>query len=156
MKIILISSLNTKRVIGANGKIPWHIPEDIQRFKELTTGHTVLMGRKTFESIGKPLPNRRNIVITSHAIPLVETFSTIPTALSALQNEEKVFVIGGEKIFQEALLIGDELLLTVVENNVDGDTFFPPYEYLLGTTFILHKKEERNGYLFLSYLKKKK
>ena len=156
MKLILISSLNTKRVIGANGKIPWHIPEDVQRFKEFTTGHTVLMGRKTFESIGSPLPNRRNVVITSRTIQSVETFTTIPIALSALQNQKKVFVIGGEKIFEETLSQADELLLTIVENNIDGDTFFPQYEYLVGTIFIPCTKEAKPGYSFVTFQRIKK
>jgi dihydrofolate reductase len=148
MKLILIAALNKKRVIGINGKIPWNIPEDLQRFKRLTTNHTVLMGRKTFESIGKQLFNRRNIVLTSSKIPAVETFSSLNTVLQKLSNEEKVFVIGGEQVFTEALPLADELNLTIVNNTVDGDTFFPPYEHLIGSSFNLQSKEDFPGFSF--------
>jgi len=150
MKLILIASLNKNRVIGRDGKIPWHIPEDLQRFKQLTTNHTVLMGRKTFESIGKPLLNRRNIVLTSSKISNVETFSSLTTALRSLSNEEKVFIIGGEKVFTEALPVADELNLTIVKNNENGDTFFPPYEHLIGRSFYISSEEIHKGIKFLT------
>lgn len=142
MKIILIAALNKKRVIGKNGKTPWHISEDLQRFKQLTTNHTVLMGRKTFESIGKPLPNRKNIVITRNEkfYQNAETFPSIESALAAHANDEKIFVIGGGEIFQQTIDRADELLLTFVENEDDGDTFFPKFDHLIGSRF--HKTNE--------------
>jgi dihydrofolate reductase len=133
MKLIIIAALNRKRVIGNKGKLPWHISEDLKRFKRLTVGHAVLMGRKTFESMGKPLSDRRNVVLTSKTIPGVESYSTIAAALVALKEEEKIFVIGGGKIFEQFLDRVDELHLTLVDIDVDGDTFFPSYEHLIGT-----------------------
>ena len=90
MKIIIIAALNENRVIGKDGKLPWHISDDLKRFKSLTVGHTVLMGRKTYESIGKPLPNRRNVVITSGQISEIETYNSIEIALERLKDEEKI------------------------------------------------------------------
>ena len=131
MKLILIAAVNAKRVIGVDGRLPWHISDDLKRFKLLTTGHTVLMGRKTFESIGRPLPNRRNAVLSSHPLSGVETFASLDSALEALKGEEKVFVIGGGQLYAQTLECADELLLTIVENECDGDTFFPPDEEFL-------------------------
>lgn len=153
MKLLLIAALSRNRVIGKEGKLPWHIPEDLRRFKRLTTGHTVLMGRKTFESLGKPLPNRRNVVLTSRTIPGIETYSSIPAALEALADEEKVFVIGGGEIFRQFLERVDGWYLTIVEKEVEGDVFFPPYEHLIGSQFLLVNKEEHEGFTFLDYVK---
>ncbi len=154
MKLIIIAALNKKRVIGNNGKLPWHISEDLKRFKKLTVGHTVLMGRKTFESMGKPLPDRRNVVLASKKIPGVETYSTIAAALAALKKEKKIFVIGGGKVFEQFLDRVDELRLTLVDIGVDGDTFFPSYEHLIGTRFMLVNEEKHEGYTFRDYTAK--
>ncbi len=154
MKLIIIAALNKKRVIGHNGKLPWHISEDLKRFKKLTVGHTVLMGRKTFESMGKPLPDRRNVVLASKEIPGVETYPTITAALGVLRDQEKIFVIGGGKIFEQFLDMADELHLTLVDIEVDGDTFFPSYEHLIGTHFMLVNEEKHEGYTFQDYTTK--
>jgi dihydrofolate reductase len=153
VKLLIIAALSRNRVIGKSGKLPWHISEDLRRFKRLTTGHAVLMGRKTFESLGKPLPDRRNVVLTSRSLPRIETYSSIPLALEALANEDKVFVIGGGEIFRQFLERSDGWYLTLVEREVDGDTFFPPYEHLIGNMFLLVKKEEHEGFTFLDYVK---
>lgn len=154
MKLIIIAALNKKRVIGHNGKLPWHISEDLKRFKRLTVSHTVLMGRKTFESMGKPLPDRRNVVLSSKEIPGVETYSTVAAALGALKDQEKIFVIGGGEIFKQFLDRADELHLTLVDIEVDGDTFFPSYEHLVGTRFMLVNEEKHEGYTFRDYTTK--
>ncbi len=151
MNLIIIAALTKNRVIGKDGKIPWHIPEDLKRFKELTSGHTVLMGRKTYESLGRPLPNRRNVVLTSKALTGVETYSTLAQALQALKDEERVFVIGGGRVFAELLESADELRLTIVDRIVEGDTFFPRYENLVERDFRLVMKEEHPGYAFVYY-----
>ncbi|HTP79911.1 MAG TPA: dihydrofolate reductase [Bacteroidota bacterium] len=156
MKLILIAALNRKRVIGIGGKLPWHISEDLKRFRQLTTGHVVLMGRRTFESLGKPLPRRRNVVLTSRALPGVETYPTLASALEALRNEETVFVIGGGKVFNETLALADELKLTIVENDGDGDTYFPPYEHLIGREFERVSFEPHDGYAFADYVRKER
>lgn len=151
MKLIIIAALNKNRVIGKDGKIPWHVSEDLKRFKRLTMGHTVLMGRKTYESMGKPLSGRRNVVLTSRQIPGIETYPTIADALQALESQEKVFVIGGGEVIAQLIENVDALYLTFVDQEVAGDTFFPPYEYLIGTTYKLFNKEEHEGYRFEDY-----
>jgi len=154
MTLIIIAALNRKRVIGRNGTIPWHIQEDLQRFKSVTMGHTVLMGRKTYESIGTTLPGRRNVVITSRALPHVECFPTIDEALAALQTEEKIFIIGGSKIFRQTLHRADELMLTLVDNDEEGDTVFPEYEELVKKEFTLVEKKDKIGFSFVRYVRK--
>ncbi len=151
MKLVLIAALSTNRVIGRNGKVPWHLPEDLQRFKRLTTGHTLLMGRKTFESIGKPLSGRRNVVLSSRPLANVETYSTLADALRAVQGEEQVYVIGGGTVFAQLIESADELRLTIIERHVEGDTYFPPYEHLVGSTYRLKHSLQREGYRFEDY-----
>jgi dihydrofolate reductase len=151
VKLILIAALTRRRVIGKDGKLPWHLSDDLKRFKHLTTGHTVLMGRTTYDSIGKPLPNRRNVVLTSRPIPGVETFSSLQSALDAVANDEKVFVIGGGTLYAQTLDRADELHLTIVEQDVEGDTFFPEYEKLIGSRFRLAKVEQGQGIRFEDY-----
>ena len=124
-----IAAMSENRVIGAAGKIPWHLPEDFKWFKKMTTGQVVVMGRKTFESIGKPLPNRTTIVLSrsqfSH--PGVRTVSELGQI--DLANETRgVFICGGAQVYQEALPLCSDLYLTLVKRVVEGDTFFPPFE----------------------------
>ena len=151
MRLIIIAALTKDRVIGKDGKIPWHIAEDLKRFKELTTGHAVLMGRKTYESLGKPLPNRRNVVLTSKELPSVERYSTTERALQALKDEQKVFVIGGGQVFTQLLEFADELHLTIIDQNVEGDTVFPEYVDLMEREFKLMNRDEHEGYAFVHY-----
>ncbi len=159
--IILAAIAEKNRVIGKDGKLPWYISEDLKRFKRLTTGHAVLMGRKTFESIverlGKPLPERRNIVLTSKSFahyPEVETYPSIESALEAISSEKKIFVIGGERVFKETLQMADGLELTIVEGDYEGDAFFPEYEEIITKQFQIFYKEKKEGYRFESYKRK--
>jgi len=149
--LAIIAAIGNNRVIGKDGKLPWHISEDLKRFKRLTTGHTVLMGRKTFESITSSLPNRRKVVISSKQIPNIETYPSLESAMIALADQEKVFAIGGGKIYTQLLEKADELYLTFVDMDVDGDTFFPPYEHLLGSQFRIVNEEVHDGYTFANY-----
>ncbi len=151
MRLIIIAALNRKRVIGRDGKVPWHISEDLKRLKRLTAGQTLLMGRRTYESLQTPLPNRRHVVLTSRTIPGVETYRTIPEALKALQDQKKVFIFGGGEIFSAMLEQADEWLLTLVANNEDGDAFFPEYEHLVGKTFQEVKREKNEGFEFVDF-----
>ena len=153
MKLIIIAAVARNRVIGKDGKVPWDIPEDMERFKQLTTGHTVLMGRKSFESLGESLPGRRNVVLASKPVEGVETYPTIAGALEALQNEEKVFVIGGGEIFAQLLDSADELRLTLVDQDAEGDTFFPPYEHLVGSVFRVMNRETHEGFTYADYVR---
>lgn len=130
MKIAVAVAVARNGVIGKEGRLPWHLPEDLRRFKKITSGHTVIMGRKTFESIGKPLPNRRNIVLSSSAvIPGVEVMKSLPKALGVARkaHETVAFVIGGHSVFREAMFFADIFHLTLVDLEPEGDTRFPDY-----------------------------
>ncbi len=153
MKLILIAALTKNRVIGKNGAVPWDIPEDIQRFKQLTLGHAVLMGRRTFDTLSEPLTDRRNVVLTSREIPGVETYPTIAGALQALQEENDVYVIGGGQIFAQLLTDAAELRLTIIDRKIEGDTFFPPYEHLIGPAFQVASTGKRDGFSFTHYVR---
>ena len=124
--------MSLNRVIGAGNRIPWHLPEDFKWFKRMTTGQVIVMGRKTFESIGKPLPNRITLVLTRSAepIPGVRTISDlgqIDRADPALAGRE-VYICGGAQLYRQALPHCSDLYLTVVQREVEGDTFMPPFE----------------------------
>ena len=127
-KAIVAMSLN--RVIGAGNQIPWHLPEDFKWFKATTTGHVIVMGRKTFESIGKPLPNRTTIVLSRSAFshPGVTTIRSLDE-LPAIIAGREVFICGGAQIYAQALPLCSDLFLTLVKREVaGGDAFFPPFE----------------------------
>lgn len=134
MTVALIAALARNGTIGNQGKLPWHIRADLQRFKRLTLGHPIVMGRKTFESIGRALPGRRNIVLSRNAqlaVPAgVEVFRGLAEAVRDCEERgaTRVFVIGGADLYRQALPIADELLLTRVPRDVDGDTKFPAYD----------------------------
>lgn len=154
MKLAIIAAVARNRGIGKSGTLPWHISEDLRRFKRLTSGHAVLMGRKTYESIGHPLPNRRNVVLTSTPLPGVETYSSPADALAALAQEERVFVIGGGTLYSQFLAWADEVYLTIVEREVKADTFFPEYEELLAQRFTEIKREQGEGFTFIDYIRR--
>ena len=121
--------MSLNRVIGNGNKIPWHLPEDFKWFKATTTGHIIVMGRKTFESIGRPLPNRGTIVLSRSAFshPGVKVISSLDD-LPALSSDRQVFICGGAQIYAQALPLCSELFLTLVKREVEGDTFFPKFE----------------------------
>lgn len=128
--ISLIVAHDKNRVIGYENEMPWHLPGDLQYFKEMTMGKPVVMGRKTFESIGRPLPGRRNIVITRNADYTAEGIETAPSleaALALVRGAEEVMVIGGEQIFTQALPLAQKLYITLIDNEFVGDTYFPDY-----------------------------
>ncbi|OIO76562.1 hypothetical protein CO024_01310 [Candidatus Gracilibacteria bacterium CG_4_9_14_0_2_um_filter_38_7] len=132
--LVLIAAMADNRVIGIEGKLPWHLPEDLQNFKRLTTGGTIVMGRKTYDSIGRPLPNRRNIVLSSQSFEKegIEVRHSIPEMLEVLEKDgiDKVFIIGGQKIYEEFLnknLI-DEVLLSKISGDYNGDAFLVEFE----------------------------
>ena len=124
-----IAAMSLNRVIGAGNKIPWHLPEDFNWFKQLTTGNVIVMGRKTFESIGRPLPNRETIVLSRSPVshPGVRTVCDLEE-LQSLAGERQVFVCGGAQIYAQVLPRCSDLYLTLVKREVEGDTFFPPFE----------------------------
>lgn len=129
MIVSLIVAMDAQGIIGKQGELPWHLPADLKRFKSLTLGHPVVMGRKTFESIGRPLPGRTNIVITrdeGYAAPAgVVLVSSLDAALERCAGEDEVFVIGGESVYRLALERADRIYVTRVHESVEGDARFP-------------------------------
>ena len=148
MTIAIIAAIARDGTIGHAGRIPWHIPDDLKRFKRLTMGHPIVMGRKTWESIGKALPGRRNIVLThGAAIPDVETFPDLTTALDAC-GTTTVFIIGGADLYRQALPLADRLLLTHVPDEYHGDTRFPDYDR---SEWVEKSREEFPDHSFVAY-----
>ena len=134
MTIALVAAIAHGGVIGRDNTIPWRIPEDVAHFKALTTGHPVVMGRRTWSSLPvrfRPLPNRRNVVVTRNPgwrDDGAERAASLDEALELLHGEPRIFVIGGAEVYAAALPLADELLLTEVDADVEGDTFFPPFD----------------------------
>lgn len=131
MQISLIVAYDKNRVIGKNNQLPWRLPADLKHFKTLTMGKPIVMGRKTFESIGRPLPGRRNVVISSQSdfkIAGCDVYHSIEAALTALQNEAEIMVIGGARVYEQFLKRADCIYLTVVDAQVAGDAFFPTWD----------------------------
>lgn len=149
MGISIIAAVSKNNVIGRDGKLPWHISEDLKRFKRLTSGHVIIMGRKTFESIGRPLPNRTNIIITrdKNFTPeeVVVTHSVEEALDMGREKEERgeVFIIGGGQIYTQSMRYADKLYLTVVEEEIEGDTYFPDYSEFKKVIF--EQSGEENG-----------
>ena len=130
-RIYLVAALARNGVIGAQGKMPWHLPEDLKHFKQLTLGHPVLMGRRTWDSLGKPLPGRENIVISrtpGYEAPGASVASTFEAAIALCTGEPVVFVIGGAEIYAAALPLADGLVLTEIDRDYEGDTRFPDWD----------------------------
>ncbi len=127
----LIAAMAENRVIGREGGLPWRLPDDLRHFKRLTVDHTVIMGRRTFDEIKRPLDNRRNVVVTRNAGFRPHGVTVVPSLKEALAlgaTEEEVFVIGGGEIFAAALPLADRIYLTVVHAQIEGDTTFPTFE----------------------------
>lgn len=130
MKLSIVVACSKNRVIGRGLELPWRLPNDLKRFKALTLGHPVIMGRKTFESIGRPLPDRKNIVITRQKdfCPQgVETVGSMEEALELCRLVDEVFIIGGGEIYKMALPQVNRIYLTLVDAEIDGDVFFPDW-----------------------------
>ena len=126
MKISLICAASQNGVIGRDNRLPWRLPADLAHFKRLTTGHHILMGRKTYESIGKPLPNRTSIVITRQTGFQADgclVAHSLEEALGLCSNDEELFIIGGAEIYRQALPVADKIYLTRIWHNFEGDTF---------------------------------
>ncbi len=127
MRLSVIVAAANNGTIGKDGTLPWHLRGDLLRFKSLTMGHAIVMGRRTFESIGRPLPGRRMIVVASQPVQIeqVETARSFAEAMHQVEHDTEVFAIGGARIYAEALPIADRVYLTRVDAEIDGDTFFP-------------------------------
>jgi len=130
-RVYLVAAVSLNGVIGANGQLPWHLPEDLRHFKNLTLGHPVIMGRRTWESLGKPLPGRENIVVSRKAgfeAPGASAAATIEGAIALCTGEPVAFVIGGAEIYAAALPLADGLVLTEIRETYEGDTRFPDWD----------------------------
>lgn len=128
MTISIIAAVAKNRGIGFNGRIPWHLSSDFKRFKELTTGHSVIMGQNTYLSLGRPLPNRRNIVLSLNSgfsAPGCEVVNSLDSVLTLTKVESEVFIIGGGQIYASTLPLADKLYLTWVNAEPQADVFFP-------------------------------
>ena len=130
-RIYLVAAVARNGVIGANGKLPWHLPEDLQHFKKLTLGHPVIMGRRTWDSLPRALPGRENIVVTRSAnrdIPGASVANSVEAAIALCAGEPVAFVIGGAGIFAETMPVADGLVLTEIEHDYEGDVYFPEWD----------------------------
>ena len=142
-RLIAIVGMASNRVIGKNGTLPWHLPEDLKFLKKTTMGHPILMGRKTFESIGKPLPGRQNIVLSSTLPPRegVDVIRNFGELAQVCEPSQTVFLIGGAQLFDTLLPQCDGLYLTWIEHPYEGDTWFPEFEDLFEAPEIIGSGE---------------
>ncbi len=160
--ISLIVAMARNRVIGRNNQLPWHLPEDLKRFKQITMGHPILMGRKTYESIGRPLPGRENVVVSRNPHYHPEGVVVEPNLIEALEkrkNEPEIFIIGGSQLFAEGALIAERIYLTLIERDVEGDVFFPEINWdndyiALEKTEVLISPKENIPYSFATLQKR--
>jgi dihydrofolate reductase len=155
MTISIIAAMGTNRVIGRDNGLPWNLPADTRFFKETTRGHPVVMGRKTFDSMGRPLPGRRNIVISRQSdlrIPGAEVVADLAGALQLVADltDEEIFIIGGSEIYRLALEFADRMYLTLIHQAFEGDTFFPEFDESRWVVVSRrdHEPDEHNPYSF--------
>nr|WP_121273499.1 dihydrofolate reductase [Pedobacter schmidteae] len=161
MIVSLVVAIAENNAIGKDNQLLWHLPADLKHFKQITTGHTIIMGRKTYDSIGRPLPNRRNIVISRTAglqIPGVEVTGSIADALALCAEETEVFIIGGAEIYKSSMALTDRIYLTRVHQSYAADAFFPEIDANLWeeTDIEKHLPDEKNkvAYTFSTLLRK--
>jgi len=157
--ISIIAAVARNRAIGFQNKLIYWLPNDLKRFKQLTTGHTIIMGRNTYLSLPKgALPNRRNVVLstTVKAIPGCDVYPTLEAALQSCRSDEDVYIIGGASVYQQALPLADRLCLTEIDDTPEqADTFFPDYSQWRVDKKEAHPKDERHAfnYAFVDYVK---
>ncbi len=155
MEIIVIVAMAKNRVIGRDNDIPWHLPGEQQRFKKITMGHALVMGRKTYESIGRPLPGRTTVIITrqkDYTASGCRIAHSLKEAIQSCARAEKVFIAGGEGIFREGLSYADAIYLTELERDVEGDIFFPEFDPQAFTLLTSERVEEdEEPYTFYKY-----
>ncbi len=153
--ISLIAAMTKNHVIGKDNKLLWNIPEDMQNFRKLTSGNVVIMGRKTFESIGRPLPNRHNVVVTKNkaSIEGAEVAHSVDEALrKAKQHRKPIFVIGGQQIYEQFLPLADTMHLSFVRKGFEGDAFFPSFNE---KEWVVVEKVDYPEFEFCVYKRKK-
>lgn len=157
--INIIAAVARNRAIGFVNKLLYWLPNDLKRFKALTTGHTIIMGRNTFESLPKgALPNRRNVVLSRSVkeLPGCEVYPTLEEALNSCQADEDIYIIGGARVYEQAIHIADRLCLTEIDDlPAEADAFFPDYSDWKVATKETHPKDEKHafGYAFVDYIR---
>jgi dihydrofolate reductase len=150
----IVVAMGVKNEIGFENQLLWHLPKDLKHFKEITSGHPVIMGRKTYESIGKPLPNRTNIVVSRKNDWFEEGILIVGSIKEAIKFakkiDEEIFIIGGGKIYEQTMDMVDKLEVTLVKADLEADTFFPKIDSKIWkkTDEICHEKDEKNQYDF--------
>ena len=154
--VTLVAAVAANGVIGKDGALPWHLPDDLRHFKRLTRGHVLVMGRRTFDSIGRPLPDRTTIVVTRQPrwqAEGVQTAADVTEALArAAQLDEQVFVAGGQEIFREALPVADTMVISKVDARPDGDTVFPPVDW---AAWQEESREPMDGFEVVTYQRRR-
>lgn len=156
MKLHLIAAHDDNLVIGNQGKLPWRLPEDLKHFKSTTMGYPILMGRGVFEEIGeKPLPGRRNVVLSRKKWDNIESYSDIRSALEALSSEVVVFLIGGGQIYSQMIDLCDKMYITEVHGSFEGDVYFPEYRDQIGKKWIEVSRESSSTHSFVEYIRHK-
>ena len=151
MRLILIAAGAKNRVIGNDGDIPWDIPEDRRRFRRLTVGHVVLMGRHTFRTLRRPLPLRRNVVLSHESLKGIESYASLDVALTQLKDEPVVYVVGGGNVYQQTIGRADAMQLTLLDRDFPGDVEFPPYEGDVGKVWRETARERGTWWDFVDY-----
>lgn len=153
--ITIIVAIGNNYVIGKDGWMPWNLPEDLKQFKQKTLHHTVVMGRKTFESIGKPLPKRKNLVVTrdprwyAQGVEVISDFEDF--LRKNHQGDEEIFIAGGAQIYRVALPYADKLIISHIDTDIEGDTYFPKWDR---AKFELTESVEYEGFTVKTYMKK--
>jgi len=152
-QISIVVAISENNAIGKDNQLLWHLPADLKHFKNITTGHTIIMGRKTYDSIGKPLPNRRNIIITRQKglnIEGVEVANSLDEALALCESESEVFIIGGAEIYKQAVAVSHRIYLTRVHQEFEADAFFPDLDNETWTEVekVDHLPDEKNKFAY--------
>lgn len=160
--IVIIAAVAENNALGKNNDLLWHLPKDFKRFKEITSGHHIIMGRKTFESFPKPLPNRTHVIISRQKNYISEgciVVSDLESALAACPKNQDVFIIGGGEIYKQSIILSDKLDITLVHQSFEADVYFPEIDLDVWelTSEIFNPKDEKHlyDYTFQTYLRKK-
>lgn len=158
--ITIIAAVANNNALGKDNQLIWHLPADLKRFKTVTSGHHIIMGRKTFESLGKPLPNRTTIIITRNKNYFQEgciVVNSIEAALKAAESDSNPYILGGAEIYKQAINLADKLDLTLVHHSFDADAFFPEIDFSVWKESLREdfKADQKNiyDYSFITYLK---
>jgi dihydrofolate reductase len=158
-QLSLIVAIANHQVIGVKNTLPWHLPEDLKRFRALTTGHHIIMGRKTYESLGRLLPGRTTVIVTrnkNYQLKGAIIAHSLKAAVELCKNDDEIFLIGGAELYHDGLKLADKLYITEVDLIVDGDAFFPEFDLNLWreTSREVHTSEQGLSFSYITYIRK--